>query len=216
MYKVLIIEDDEAIANLIALCLRKNGYQCEIALDGCEGADAIQERKYDIGIFDIMLPGYDGYDLLEYAKSVELPVIFMTAKDQTKDKVKGLKAGADDYMTKPFEQMELLARVENVLRHYHKETNQYQIGSLHIDEKSRIVSREGMPIELTCKEFDLLLLFIKNKNIALYRETIYENVWGCEYSGDSRTVDLHVQRLRKKTGLMKEIESVYKVGYRLR
>ena len=122
--------------------------------------------------------------------------------------------GADDYLTKPFEIIELLARVESVLRRYHKTEQILREGDLVIDTASRTVTRNGEELRLTKKEFELLLLFVRNKNIALYRDTIYERIWGGEYMGDSRTVDLHVQRMRKKTGLEEEIKTVYKVGYR--
>jgi DNA-binding response OmpR family regulator len=153
---------------------------------------------------------------LDYAKQLNIPVIFVTAKGETNDKVKGLKKGAEDYITKPFEVLELVARVENVLRRYNKASREIEAGNLIIDIPSRTVKREGQVIELTFKEFDLLLLFVRNPNVALYRETIYEQVWGSPYMGDSRTVDLHVQRLRRKARLEKEIESVYKIGYRFR
>lgn len=214
MYRILVVEDEEPIANLIAMSLGKCGYQCETIYNGKDAADLMQERTFDLGIFDIMLPGLDGYELLQYAKVIHMPVLFLTAKDETLAKVKGLKCGADDYMTKPFELIELQARAENILRHYHRDEQQYQVGDIQIDVPSRIVSKDGKQIELTYKEFDLLMLFVRNPNIALYRETIYEQVWDSPYLGDSRTVDLHVQRLRKKTGLMDEIVSVYKVGYR--
>ena len=153
--------------------------------------------------------------MLAYAKSIELPVIFLTAKGETADKVKGLQAGADDYITKPFEVLELLARVENILRRFEKTARCIDILDLHIDTVSRTVTKSGVPLKLTYKEFDLLLLFVRNPNVALYREVIYEHVWDSTYMGDSRTVDLHVQRLRKKAGLENQIEAVYKVGYRL-
>lgn len=152
---------------------------------------------------------------MTYIKSMDVPVIFLTAKASVEDRVKGLKLGADDYLTKPFEIVELLARVEAVLRRYHKTENILKIGELVIDTASRIVWKDQKPINLTKKEYELLLLFVRNKNIALYRETIYERIWGGEYLGDSRTVDLHVQRLRKKVGLEEKIVAVYKVGYRL-
>ncbi len=215
MFKILIVEDEEPIANLIAMSLQKAGYLCDAVYDGQSAADKMQENYYDLGLFDIMLPGFDGYELLKYARNLDLPVIFLTAKGETNDKVKGLRAGADDYLTKPFELLELQARVENVLRHYHKIEQEFSIKDLYIDARSRTVTKAGVPIELTYKEFDLLLLFVKNPNVALYREVIYERVWDCPYMGDSRTVDIHVQRLRKKTGLTEEITSVYKVGYRL-
>ncbi len=146
---------------------------------------------------------------------MELPVIFINAMADTKQKVKGLKAGADDYIAKPFEIVELLARVESVLRRFHKTEQIINIDNVTIDITSRIVMKNGCQILLTLKEFELLLLFVRNKNVALYREVIYEHVWENEYMGDSRTVDLHVQRLRRKMGWENKIESIYKVGYRL-
>lgn len=214
MNKILVVEDDEAIANLLYMNLKKAGYYCKVVYDGKMAADMLSEEKFDLGIFDIMVPELDGYELLQYATFLSVPVIFLTAKGTTMDKVKGLKAGAEDYITKPFEILELLARIENVFKRYHKTKMHYSIKDLEIDIASREVKRNGKLIELTCKEFDLLLLFIKNPNIALYRSVIYEKVWESEYMGESRTVDLHVQRLRKKTGLAKEITSVYKIGYR--
>ncbi len=216
MNRILIVEDEEAIANLIQMNLQHAGYSCDVANDGNTGADKLAENSYDLCLFDIMLPGIDGYELLEYAKSMNIPVIFLTAKGETIDKVKGLRRGADDYITKPFEVIELLARVENVLRRFHKVDKEIYAGGLEINVPARMVKRDGREIDLTCKEFDLLLLFARNQDRALYREMIYEQVWDSPYMGDSRTVDLHVQRLRKKAGLEKQIESVYKVGYRFR
>ena len=214
MNKILIVEDEEAIANLIYMNLKNAGYFCEIAYDGQEGADKLSENHYDLCLLDIMLPKINGYELLSYAKSMEIPVIFLTAKGEISDKVEGLRAGADDYITKPFEIIELLARVENVLRRFQKVNQTIEVLDLSIDISSRTVTKQGTPIKLTYKEFDLLLLFVQNPNIALYRESIYERVWDAPYFGDQRTIDLHVQRLRKKTGLEKQIETVYKVGYR--
>ena len=212
MNKILIVEDEEAIANLIKMNLKNAGYYCYVSYNG---ADKMQSEHYDLCLLDIMLPEINGYELLEYAKSIELPVIFLTAKGETADKVKGLQAGADDYITKPFEVLELLARVENILRRFEKTERCIDILDLHIDTVSRTVTKNGVPLKLTYKEFDLLLLFVRNPNVALYREVIYEHVWDSTYMGDSRTVDLHVQRLRKKAGLENQIEAVYKVGYRL-
>lgn len=214
MNRILIVEDEEAIANLIKMNLSGAGYACDIAYDGQEGADKMQMGNYDLCLLDIMLPKINGYELLEYARSLELPVIFLTAKGETTDKVRGLRSGAEDYITKPFEVLELLARVENVLRRFQKMEQTMDILDLHIDIASRNVYKNGELLKLTYKEFDLLLLFVRNPNVALYREVIYEHVWESSYMGDSRTVDLHVQRLRKKAGLEKNIEAVYKVGYR--
>lgn len=214
MNKILIVEDEEAIANLITMSLKNAGYTCEVSYNGKDAADKLQLYHYDLCLLDIMLPQIDGYELLEYAKSIDLPVIFITAKGKTEDKVKGLRAGAEDYITKPFEILELLARVENVLRRHRKTARCIDIQDLHIDIISRTVTKQGIPLKLTCKEFDLLLLFVQNPNVALYRESIYEQVWDSTYLGDSRTVDLHVNRLRKKAGLERQIEAIYKIGYR--
>lgn len=214
MIKILIVEDEEPISNLIRMNLTKAGYQCEVAYDGKSGADKLLESRYDLCLLDIMLPNINGYELLEYAKTMDVPVIFLTAKGETLDKVNGLRAGAVDYITKPFEIIELLARVENVLRLVGKAENTIKILDIEIDISSRTVKRSGVPIHLTLKEFELLLLFVQNPNVALYREVIYERVWEAAYMGDSRTVDLHVQRLRKKAGLEQQIQSVYKVGYK--
>lgn len=215
MLKILIAEDEEPIANLIRINLLKAGYSCVWAADGETAADRMMNEQFDLILLDIMLPGIDGYELMEYAKRLGFPVIFLTALGTTENKVKGLKMGADDYLTKPFEIVELLARVEAVLRRYHKAEAMIEIHDIVIDTASRSVKQGEKEIMLTMKEFDLLLLFVRNRNIALYREAIYENVWDGEYLGQSRTVDLHVQRLKKKLGWEEQIIAVYKVGYRL-
>lgn len=162
-----------------------------------------------------MLPGIDGFELMEYLAPLEIPVIFITARSAVKDRIKGLRLGADDYIVKPFEIAELLARVETVLRRYHKSESRITVDDVVVDTQSRVVTKGGKIVQLTAKEYNLLVLFLQNKNIALFRETIYERVWENEYMGDSRTVDLHVQRLRKKLGWQERIAAVYKVGYRL-
>lgn len=215
MLKILIAEDEEPIANLIRMNLNRAGYKCTWASDGEQAADLMANEAFDLVLLDIMLPGIDGYELMEYAKNLGQPVIFLTALGSTENKVKGLRMGADDYLTKPFEIVELLARVEAVLRRYHKTETILQVFDVVIDTSSRTVTRNGETIALTMKEFDLLLLLARNRNIALYRETIYESVWGGEYLGQSRTVDLHIQRLKKKLKWENEITAVYKVGYRL-
>lgn len=215
MIRILIAEDEEPIANLIRMNLRRAGYECVWAPDGEKAADLMDSEKFDLVLLDVMLPGINGYELMEYARTLELPVIFLTALGSTENKVKGLKMGADDYLPKPFEIVELLARVEAVLRRYHKTEALLHVFDVEIDASSRSVTRNGEQIPLTMKEFDLLLLLARNRNIALYRETIYENVWGGEYMGQSRTVDLHIQRLKKKLNWDSEISAVYKVGYRL-
>ena len=215
MVKILIAEDEEPIANLIRMNLKKAGYACECAYDGQEAADRMEEGHYDLLLLDIMLPKINGYELMEYAKSIQLPVIFITAMDSTENKVKGLKMGAEDYLAKPLEIVELLARVEAVLRRCNKIGRMLHILDVDIDLSSRTVMQDNQQILLTLKEYELLLFFARNPNIALYREVIYEQVWEKEYTGDSRTVDLHVQRLKKKLGWDKHICAVYKIGYRL-
>lgn len=215
MNKILIVEDETAISNLIKENLIDADYNCSCAFDGLQAANMIEKEIYDLILLDIMLPKVDGYELLNYIKSLKIPVIFLTAKSDILDKVKGLKLGADDYITKPFEIIELLARVEAVLRRYGKTNQQINLFDITVDTLSHIVKKNGNTISLTAKEYELFLLFIQNKNIALYRDFIYERVWKDEYLSDSRTVDLHVQRMRKKLGLENKIVPVYKVGYRL-
>ena len=214
MLQILVVEDEHSISNLIKLNLTRAGYACDCAYDGLAAVDMLDKKPYDLVLLDIMLPGANGYEIMDYIAPLEIPVIFLTAKASVADRVKGLRMGADDYLTKPFEIIELLARVESVLRRYHKTEQVLTEGDLVVDTASRTVTKKGETISLTKKEFDLLLLFVRNKNIALYRETIYERIWGGEYMGDSRTVDLHVQRMRKKAGLEEQIQTVYRVGYR--
>ena len=215
MLKILIVEDEQAIASLLRLSLSKAGYSTVCVYDGISAADLLEKDHFDLILLDIMLPGASGYELMEYIRLLEIPVIFITAKNSVDDRVRGLRMGADDSIVKPFELVELLARVESVLRRYNKVQSQIEIGGLSIDTRSMLVRRDGREIPLTHKEYDLLLLFVRNVGTALYRETIYERVWGSNYLGDSRTVDLHVQRLRKKVGWEDKIQAVYKVGYRL-
>lgn len=215
MIRILIVEDEKPIADLLDMSLTAAGYTCDCIDNGTEAADAAAARRYDLILLDVMLPGIDGFELMEYLAPLEIPVIFITAKNSVKDRVKGLKLGADDYIVKPFEIAELLARMETVLRRYHKTETRIALGDVSVDTQSRVVTRGGKPVNLTAKEYALLLFFLQNKNIALFRETIYERVWENDYMGDSRTVDLHVQRLRKKLGWEDRISAVYKVGYRL-
>lgn len=216
MVNILIVEDEKPISDLIKLSLKGAGYFCSCAYDGETAADMIEENRYDLILLDIMIPYIDGFELLEYIKPFGIPVIFITAMNSTNDRVKGLKMGAEDYIVKPFEIVELLARVEVVLRRFHKTSDIIQISDkLTIDLKQHMVRYEEQEIALTPKEYDLLVLFAQNPNVALYRETIYERVWGGNLEYTSKTVDLHVQRLRKKAHMENMIKAVNKVGYRL-
>lgn len=215
MQKVLIVEDDEAISNLIRINLTVEGYHCICAYDGKSGADYIEKNYFDLILLDIMLPEINGYELLEYIKPLGTPVIFLTAKSGIDERIKGLKLGADDYITKPFQVGELIARVEALLRRYGKINNRIVFADVEIDMSSRMVIKAGNPVNLTIKEFDLLVELIQNKNVALYRERLYEKVWGATYMGDTRTLDSHIQRLRKKLGWDNYIKTVFRIGYRL-
>lgn len=215
MLRILIVEDERPISDLIKMTLERSGYHCACAYDGIAAADMVTQQQFDLILLDVMLPGADGFTLMDYIRPLEIPVIFITAMGDVGHRVQGLQSGADDYIVKPFDLVELQARVEAVLRRYRKLDRVLEIGGLHIDTYSRTVSRDGVEIPLTKKEFDLLLLFARNPRIALYRETIYERVWESDEMGDTRTVDLHIQRLRKKVGWEGKLVAVYKVGYRL-
>lgn len=215
MIRILIVDDEKAICDLIDMNLSAAGYSCKTVQNGFDALDLIEKEQFDLILLDIMLPGADGYDIIEYIRPLKIPVIFITAKHEVKDRVKGLKLGAEDYLVKPFDVVELIARVEVVLRRFHKTQSVLQAGDVLVDTEARKVMKNGKTIVLTNKEYGLLLLFIRNKNVALFKETLYEKVWGDEYIADSRTLELHVQRLRKKMGWEQHLVAVYKVGYRL-
>ena len=215
MIRILIVEDERPIARLIDWNLTDCGYACTQVHDGLAAADLIETECFDLILLDIMLPGADGFELMDQIRPTGTPVIFITARSGVSDRVRGLRAGADDYLVKPFELVELIARVESVLRLAGKVEERYEIGDVVLEPRSMLVTRAGRPVSLTHKEYELLLLFARNRNIALFRDTIYQRVWEAEFDGDSRTVDLHVQRLRKKLGWQKRLVAIYKVGYRL-
>ena len=215
MIKILVVEDERAISDLIRMNLEDAGYACTCVYDGMAAADQIETQTFDLVLLDIMLPKVNGYELLEYIKPTGTPVIFLTAKAGLDDRVKGLNLGAEDYIVKPFEIVELIARVQVVLRRFHKDATKLVYGDLVINTDNRTVLRDGVPVALTPKEFMLLEIFVRNKNITLFRDKIYELVWENDSYGDTRTLDLHVQRLRKKLGLTDKLRTIYKVGYRL-
>lgn len=215
MLKILIVEDEKPISDLIQLNLKKAGYDCTAVYDGKTAADLLEDHTYDLILLDIMLPEINGYELMEYIRPMGIPVIFLTAKASLDDRMRGLTSGAEDYLVKPFEIVELLARINIVLRRYHKTEDILTFKDLTIDVSARSVTRDGQEVELTPKEFDLLLLFVRNVNIILYRDRIYETIWETDWMGDTRTLDLHVQRLRRKLGLKDDLKTVYNTGYRL-
>ena len=215
MNRILIVEDETNIARLIQMSLSRAGYSCTVLNDGMEAANCIEQNSFDLALLDIMLPGLDGYALLEYLRPMGTPVIFITAKSALKDRVQGLRLGADDYLVKPFEIEELMARVETVLRRTGKGGRVLTAFDVELDTVSRTVTKGGKPLDLTPLEFGLLEQLMRNRGAALYRDVLYERVWGGEMA-DTRTLDLHIQRLRKKLGWQDRIETVYKVGYRLK
>lgn len=215
MAKILIVEDEKPIRDLIRINLRNVGYECTTAEDGIVAANLLEMSRYDLVILDIMLPKINGYELMEYVKTLKIPVIFLTAKASIADRVKGLHMGAEDYIVKPFAIAELLARVEVVLRRYGMGENQLVYDEYRINLEERTIMKEETMIELTPKEFDLFTLLVRNRKINMYRNQLFERVWEMEYTGDTRTLDLHIQRLRKKLGLEERLKTVYKLGYRL-
>lgn len=215
MIKILIVEDEKPISDLIAFNLSANNYACTQAFDGLEAANLLESNNYDLILLDIMLPKIDGYELLEYIKPLNIPVIFLTAKGALEDRVKGLTQGAEDYIVKPFQIVELLARINVVLRRFNKASSILEFEDILINTDTKVATKNGKTLDLTPKEFELLALLIRNLNITLFRENIYETIWESDYYGDTRTLDLHIQRLRKKASLGTRLKTVYKVGYRL-
>ena len=215
MNKILLVDDDRELTSLLKELLDMEGFNVLVAHDG-EQALALLDDSVDLLLLDVMMPKKNGIDTLkELRQTHQTPVIMLTARGSELDRVLGLELGADDYLVKPFDVVELVARVEAVLRRYNKTERLLTAGDVTVDVEARRVTRAGRNVELTNKEFGLLVLFIQNKNVALFRETLYEKVWEGEYSGDSRTLDLHVQRLRRKLGWENNLVAVYKVGYRL-
>ena len=215
MIQILIVDDEKPICDLIDINLSALGYHCRSVQDGLAAIDLIEKEDFDLILLDIMLPGANGFDIMEYIRPLKIPVIFITAKHDVHDKVKGLKLGAEDYLVKPFDVLELVARVEVVLRRYHKTDQILSAGDVTVDLEALTVTKAGKLVTLTNKEYGLLVLFMQNKNVALFKENLYEKVWKDEYIADSRTLELHVQRLRRKMGWEKNLVAVYKVGYRL-
>ena len=215
MIKILIVEDEKPISDLLKLGMTKAGYTCSCVYDGVSAADILEKELFDLILLDVMLPGIDGFELMEYIREIGTPVVFLTAKVTLEDKLKGLRLGAEDYIVKPFEMLEVLARVEGILRRHGKLQTLVQIEDLQINTSAMTVSREGENIPLTRKEYDLLLLFARNPGIVLYKSTIYERVWGGEYPEKTRTVELHIQRLKKKLNWGEKIKPVHSIGYRL-
>ena len=213
--KILVVEDEAPIRDLISINLQLVGYEVFTAEDGIIAEKCLENQKVDLILLDVMIPGIDGFSLIEKIKKHNTPVIFVTAKESVLDRVKGLRLGAEDYIIKPFETIELLARVEVVLRRYNKNKQTIKFKNIEVDTEQRIVNLNNKEVYLTVKEYELLVLLLQNKNMALSRDQILERVWGFEYGGETRTVDIHIQRIREKLDLKNNIKTVFKVGYRL-
>ena len=215
MPKILIVEDDQTISKLIAASLSISGYESVPCFVGNEAVHMVRNEEFDLILLDIMLPGLDGFQVMEKIRETGTPVIFLTAMGDVSDRVKGLKSGAEDYIVKPFEPLELLARIEIVLRRFNREQKNLSFRDITVNMEERSVRRGSEIIDLTPKEYDLLVLFLKHQNVALSRDKILMDVWECSANIETRTVDNHVQRLRKKLGLEDCLKTVFKVGYRL-
>ncbi len=215
MAKILVIEDDKRLNQLICSNLKLVGHSCYSLFDGLSVFTELERNTYDLLILDVMLPEMDGFEVMENLKDRDVSVIFLTAKNALKDRIKGLQLGAEDYMIKPFEMLELQARVDVVLRRAKKSEKTFTIGDIKVDFEGRVIIKGNHVVDCAPKEFELLEVLIRNRNIALSREKLLELVWGYDYYGETRTVDVHIQRLRKKLELEEYIKTVYKMGYRL-
>ncbi len=213
MAKILIVEDEKAINNLVKYNLELVGHECYQVFDGEAGLNEALKEKYDLIILDVMLPNYSGFEIMEYIRGT--PVIFVTAKIGAEDRIKGLRLGADDYITKPFNIVELVERVRAVLRRTKADSPFFEFDDIKVDFNSRKVYKGSEEVVLKPKEYDLFEVFINNRNLALSREKLINLVWQFDYEGDTRTVDIHVQRLRQKLDISDRLQTVYKVGYRL-
>jgi len=215
---ILIVEDDENIAHMIEATLAMGHYTSEIASDGSEAIAAMHVCSFDLILLDVMLPGKDGFEVFGeqgLGTPDAPPVIFLTAMDDVPSKVRGLRMGAEDYIVKPFESVELLARIEVVLRRSQPQHPALKYGAINIDPSRHLVTLRGKKVSLTPKEFDLLIFFVNNIDIALTRERLLSAVWGYDYFGETRTVDTHIQKLRRKLDLSDDLVTIPRLGYRL-
>lgn len=213
MADILIVEDEQAINELMKRTLAMTGHKCSQAYTGREALRAVKKERSDLVLLDINLPDMDGFQVMEQIGDV--PVIYVTARDEVTDRVKGLNSGAEDYIVKPFAMEELVARVQVVLRRFHREEKIFAIHDVRVDIERHKVTKAGADVELTNREFELLRVLLVNRNIALSRNQLLDMAWGMDYFGDDRTVDVHIQRIRKKLGLERYIRTVFKYGYRL-
>ena len=214
--RILVIEDDTAISELISMNLTVAGYDTEALFDGNEVEELLKtDRNFDLALLDVMLPGKDGFELMDLMKEAKIPVIYLTAKNDVGSKIRGLRSGAEDYIVKPFEVLELLVRVEKVLERTGRQNSRITVGDIEINLNEHQVTKNGQEVSLKPLEYDLLVLLAKNKNMAFTREQLLNQVWGSDYLGETRTVDVHIGQLRKKLELFDVIKTIPKIGYRL-
>lgn len=214
MRKILIAEDEPAINKMLCMNLSLMGYETVSQYDGQQVLDWLNKGgSADLALVDVMMPRVDGFALLEPLRQYDIPIIFLTARGDLEAKLRGLTGGAEDYIVKPFEMMELIVRMEKVLERHGKVDATIVLGRITIDAEKRTVTKDDILLNMTPMEYDLLLLLAKKKNVALSRDRLLNEVWGIRYEGGTRTVDVHIAQLRKKTEL--NIVSVPKIGYRL-
>lgn len=214
--RILIIEDEKSIADSIGLNLELSGYDYTIISDGIEAAKRLgEDHSFDLAPLDVMLPGLDGFTLMEHMQKYNIPVIYLTAKADVPSRIKGLKIGAEDYIIKPFSVLELLVRIEKVLDRAGKLNKVLRCRDITIDTEKRTVTKSGEAVALQPLEFDLLVKIVKFKNCTMSRERLLSEIWGVDFAGGTRTVDTHVASLRKKLGLEGVIVTVTRIGYRL-
>lgn len=214
--RILIVEDDPAIAETVGLNLRYVGYEYMLFDDGKAAADyLISDHSFDLALLDIMLPGIDGFELFSHMEKYNIPVIYMTAKTDSTSEVRGLRNGAEDYIVKPFEVVTLLVRMEKVLARTGRLNQVYRYQDITLDTENRTITKAGVEVDLTPLEFDVFSILIKNKNRTVSRDRLLNEIWGEDYFGDLRTVDVRVANIRRKLGFTDEIRTISKTGYRL-
>lgn len=215
MYTILIVEDDPAISDLLHMNLTLSGYACDCAMDGRKALQAIQDQQYDLALLDIMLPELDGFELFPHMQQKHIPVIYISAKNEITDRVRGLRLGAEDYLVKPFDILELLVRIEKVISRTHSSPEEFTIAGVTVNEIRRTVRSGGVDIKLKPMEYALMLMFMKHPGVVFSREQLLHEVWGDDYYGETRTVDSHIAVLRKKLNWADSIVTVHRIGYRL-
>lgn len=214
MSRILVVEDDFAISDLITMNLQVCGYECDAAFDGLQALAAAEHTAYDLALLDVMLPEMDGFELIWHMRKRSIPVIFISAKSDVADRIRGLRLGAEDYIVKPFDILEVLVRIEKVISRAHPARRVYTVHGVTIDEENRTVSADGAPVELKPMEFSLMLTLVRHPGVVFTREQLLSSVWGDSFFGETRTVDVHIAALRKKLGWTNVIQTVFRIGYR--